>query len=46
MPNAKRYYIKDRYYDGIELTPGEQLILIKKNLKLLKEQKNATSTKS
>lgn len=42
MPNPKKYYYKDKEYEGIELTPGEQLYLAKLNNKLIKEQVNET----
>lgn len=45
MPNKKVYKIKGKEYNGIELTEGEQLILMKENNKRLKEfndKKNTT----
>ena len=40
MPNPKSYWDtkSQKYVDGIELTKGEQLILLKKNNKLIREQ--------
>lgn len=34
----KIYYIKGRAYKGIELSKEEQLVLIRENLKRLREQ--------
>lgn len=39
MPNDKEYY-KGKYGMGIELTEGEQLILIKENLQRVKQQQD------
>ena len=37
MPNPTVIKIKGKKYKGIELTEGEQLILIKENLRRLRE---------
>lgn len=38
--NEKDYYIKGKLHKGIELTEGEQLMLMKENNKRAKEQSN------
>lgn len=41
MPNPKEYYIKGKLYQGIELTEGEQLVLLKINNDLVRQQQDA-----
>lgn len=45
MPNPKEYYIKGKLYQGVELTEGEQLILLKENNKRLREYKERQNAK-